>query len=122
MKDFSAFLGQDARTGLIILSPEDNYLKTCSASFPRGQSASFLISTLNSFQGVLKVSSCSSSCVEVGDKCKFLGDKFYRWSEGSRGLEVRGNQRQSWGQVPGRRSLCVGWGGRHETTGGIRGI
>ena len=29
--------------------------------FPRAQSASFLFSTLNSFQGVLKVSSCSST-------------------------------------------------------------
>ena len=33
-----------------------NYLKVCSASFPRAQSASFLIS----FQGVLKVSDCSA--------------------------------------------------------------
>ena len=36
-----------------------NYLKTSSGSFSRAQSASFLISTLNSFQGVLKVSSFS---------------------------------------------------------------
>ena len=32
-----------------------NYLKACSASFPRAQNVSLLISTLNSFQGVLKV-------------------------------------------------------------------
>ena len=36
--------------------PKNVYLKACSASFPRAQSASFLISTLNSFQSMLKVS------------------------------------------------------------------
>ena len=36
-----------------------NYLKAFSAVFFRAQSASFLISTLNSFQGVLKVSGLS---------------------------------------------------------------
>ena len=35
-----------------------NFLKACSAGFPRVQSASFLISVLHSFQGVLKVSDC----------------------------------------------------------------
>ena len=53
---------------------------------------------------------------------QFVGDKFYRWSEGSKGPEVRGNQRQSWGQVPGRRSLRAGWGGRPESRGEVRGI
>ena len=33
-----------------------DYLKACSASFSRAQNASFLISTLNSFQGMLKIS------------------------------------------------------------------
>ena len=37
------------------------YLKTCSASFPRAQSASFLLSTLNSLQGVMEIISCSST-------------------------------------------------------------
>ena len=41
-------------------SPEYISLKSCSASFSRRRSASFLISTLNFFHGgVLKVSSCS---------------------------------------------------------------
>ena len=44
--------------------PPKNYLQACSASFPRqpppkAQSAPFLISTLNTFQGVLKASDCS---------------------------------------------------------------
>ena len=43
------------------LAPEDTCLKTCSASFPRAQSASFLCSALNSFQRALKVSGCSSN-------------------------------------------------------------
>ena len=36
--------------------PKNIYLKACSAGFPRAQRASFLISTLNSFQSMLKVS------------------------------------------------------------------
>ena len=32
------------------LTPENIYLKTCPASFPRAWSASFLLSTLNFFQ------------------------------------------------------------------------
>ena len=36
-----------------------NYLKVCSTSFPGAQNASF--STLNSLQGILKVSSCSGT-------------------------------------------------------------
>ena len=39
--------------------PENIYLKTCSNSFPGAQCTS--LSTLNSPQGVLKVSSCSST-------------------------------------------------------------
>ena len=42
-------------------APENIYLKPCSASFPRAQSASFLSSSLNSFQRALKVSSCRSN-------------------------------------------------------------
>jgi len=105
------------------LSPENKDLsKDLFCQFSQKTDASFLISTLNSFQGVLKVSSCSSSCVEVDGKYQFVGDKFYRWSEGNKGLEVRGHQRQIWGQIPGRRSLCVGWGSRPESRGGVRGI
>ena len=37
----------------------DLFDQACSASFSRVPSAPFLISTLHSFQGVLKVSSCS---------------------------------------------------------------
>ena len=46
----------DARIGLIKSSENINYQKAFSASSPlppKGQSASFLISTLNSFHGVL---------------------------------------------------------------------
>ena len=40
-------------------SPENIYLKVCSASFsPRAWSASLLVSTVNSFQGAPKVSDC----------------------------------------------------------------
>lgn len=42
-------------------SESSNSLTACSASFPSAQTASFLISTLNSSQRVLNVSSCSSS-------------------------------------------------------------
>ena len=35
-----------------------NYQKACCVSFPRAQSASFLISTLNSYHGVLEVRDC----------------------------------------------------------------
>ena len=50
-----------------------NYLKASSANSSRAQSASFLISTLNSFQGVLKVSSFSGHdliSVEIDGKCQ----------------------------------------------------
>ena len=42
--------------GFIKFSPENTYQKTCAASLPTAQSASFLISALNSFQGVLQAS------------------------------------------------------------------
>ena len=38
-----------------------NSLLTCCVSFPRAQSASFLISILNSYQGVLEVRTAVSS-------------------------------------------------------------
>ena len=60
MKDFSAFL-HVRRCKNLKPAPENMYLKTCPASFPRAQSASFLLSSLNSFPGVLKVSSCRST-------------------------------------------------------------
>ena len=45
------------------LSWKSNYLKSCSACFPRTRRLSFLIPTLNSFQDVLKVSDCSGLCL-----------------------------------------------------------
>ena len=51
----------DAKTELIKSGPENMYLKTCSASFPRAQRFSFLLSSLNYFHYQLKVSSCSST-------------------------------------------------------------
>ena len=43
----------------LMSSPENIYLKVCSASFsPRAWSASLLVSTVNSFQGAPKVSHC----------------------------------------------------------------
>ena len=44
---------------ILKVSPENIYLKACSDRFPRTQSALFLISALNYFQRVLKVSDCS---------------------------------------------------------------
>ena len=66
---------RDARTGLI-KSPENTCLKACSASFSKAQSASFLISTLNSFQDVLKIGDYSSLWFNpcIGSKCQFLCD------------------------------------------------
>ena len=56
---FSAFLvmkrGEKLGSEQFLLKMSD-YLKACSATFSRAQNASFLISTLNSFQGVLKIS------------------------------------------------------------------
>ena len=43
--------------GLIKSSPENLYLNTCPARFPRAQSAPLLGSTLSSFQGMLRVGS-----------------------------------------------------------------
>ena len=45
--------------GFIKFSPENIYLKACSAHSPRAQKASFLISALDSFQKLLKVGDCS---------------------------------------------------------------
>ena len=63
MKDFSAF--RDKRWfkswAHKICSWEYLTLKTCPASSPRARSASFLLSTLNSFRGLLEVSSFSST-------------------------------------------------------------
>lgn len=52
-------------------SPENTYMKAYSASFPRAKSDWFLISTLNCFLKVLKVSICSGSC-KGRCKCQFL--------------------------------------------------
>ena len=45
----------------LIKSPENICLKTCPVSFSKSTSVSFLFSTLNSFQRILNVSSCSST-------------------------------------------------------------
>ena len=76
MKDFSTFLDMRrcknwAHKNLLLKI--SNYLKTCSASFPRAQSASLLISTLSSFQGVLRVNGAvahDSIQVEGDVKCQ----------------------------------------------------
>ena len=54
-------LWRNKRNGLIKLAPENIYLKTCPASFPQAQSASFLLSPLSAFQWVLEVSCWSST-------------------------------------------------------------
>ena len=62
MRDFGAFLITRRYKNWAhknLLPKTSNSLKTCSASFPRAQRASVLLSTLSSLQGVLRVSSCS---------------------------------------------------------------
>jgi len=57
------------------LAHENIYLKTHSASF--SQSTSFLLSTLNSFQGYLKsaeTAACDLILVEVAGKCQSVAD------------------------------------------------
>ena len=60
---------------------ENVYLKTCSTSFPGTQSASF--STLDSLQGVFKVTSCSNTGFKLQSqmanslgKCQYVIDTF----------------------------------------------
>ena len=53
------------------------HLDTCPDSFPRRQCASFFNSTMKSFQGVLKVSSCSSSRFDLC-RCRWQVS-FCRW-------------------------------------------
>ena len=61
-KDFSSFLlMRDIKIGLIQSAPENIYLKTCPASLPRAKTASFLLSTLDSFYAVVKFCNCSST-------------------------------------------------------------
>ena len=57
------WIGEDARIGLIKSAPENilTIWRPVLPVFLRAPGASFLISTLNSFQGVLKVSSCSGT-------------------------------------------------------------
>ena len=66
MKDFGVFLAMgDARIGLKKnLLKISNFPKTCFTSFPRVQSTSLLVSTLSSFQGAVKVSSCRSHSLQ----------------------------------------------------------
>ena len=64
MKDFSAFLGMRRYKNWAHQISSWKYLtiwRPVLPVFPRAQSAPFLLSTLNSFQGVLKISSCSSA-------------------------------------------------------------
>ena len=57
MMDFGAYLDMRRRKSWAHkISPKNIYPKICSASFPGEQSASFHLSTMNSFRGVLKVS------------------------------------------------------------------
>ena len=75
---------RDGRIGLIKSDPE-KYLKTTWRPVlcfpPWAQSTSFLLSTLNSFQGVSKVSSCGSTRLNpcrgrwVDGKCQLATDK-----------------------------------------------
>lgn len=63
MKDFGVFSGmRRCKNWVHKISPKIIYLKTYSSSFPRAQSASLLVSTLSSDQGMLGVCSCSGSC------------------------------------------------------------
>ena len=66
---------EDARIWARKISWVSNYLKACSSSFfSRAQSTSFLISTLSSFQGVLKVRGCSGLkliLAEADSQCQF---------------------------------------------------
>ena len=65
------------RTGLVRSPPENIYLKTCPASFPRAQSASFLLSTLNSFRELWRSAAAAAHdliLVEVGGKRQFVVD------------------------------------------------
>ena len=69
--------------GLTKSSPENVYLKACSASF--SQSTDCLIPDLNPelLSGVLKVSSCSGHdliFVDVDGKCHFSVDRAPSWS------------------------------------------
>ena len=61
---------QDSGLTKYLLLKVFNYLKVSCASFSRVQSASFLISVLNSFQGVLKVSGHDLIFVEVDGNCQ----------------------------------------------------
>lgn len=64
---------QDSGLTKYLLLKVFNYLKGSFDNFSRAQSASFLISTLTSFQGVLKVSSFSGHdliYVEIDGKCQ----------------------------------------------------
>ena len=82
--DFSAFLDtrRNRNWGHKILSWK--YLTIWRPVLPvflRAQRASFLLSTLSSFQGVLKVTSCSSLILaEVDGKCQCLAGSAPSWS------------------------------------------
>ena len=62
------------------------HLKAYSASFPRAQDASFLISALNSFQGVLKVSYCHGYRFNLG-RVKW-GATFFRSHKNSAKMQI----------------------------------
>ena len=50
---------RDLRIGLIASAPGNISLKTCPAGLSQRTEVSCLLSTLSSFQGLLKLSSCS---------------------------------------------------------------
>ena len=74
-----------------------NYLKTCSASFPRTQSASRLISTLSSFRGCLRVSRCSGSGF---DHCRG------RWQAPISSSHIQKGTSSSEGPIPSAPQQC----------------
>ena len=93
------------------LSWKSNYLKGCSASFPRTRRISFLIPTLNSFQGVLKVMTavvCDSILVEPGDQWLSSGallqfNPTWRSLRGSEGGCLSTNPQSSCSRISARR-------------------
>ena len=86
MKDFSAFLDIRRYKNLAPQISSWKYLtmwRPVLPVFPRGHSASFLLSALHSFQGVLKISTynpCRGRWQSAHSKCQLVVDtKFAFW-------------------------------------------